>query len=119
MSVNKKIIDALAFLKVPIEADLYEGAGESYVVFNYADDRGFGHADGEPSDNKVAMQVHFFMSLKGNPLPFKKNIREALFKAGFTYPAVTIIPETETSKRHLIFECEILERIGEQQNGKN
>ena len=42
-----------------------------------------------------------------NFIRIQKEIRQALFKKGFTYPETTVRKEDKT--RHIIFECEIEE----------
>lgn len=107
MSVNKVINGALSGFGFPIQPDTYKGAEKKYFTFNYADDRPAHFSDDEPQYTIAYMQIHFFMPLKENYLKIKNQIREALFKAGFTYPAVTI--STENDIRHIVFECDIEE----------
>ena len=106
MSVNKRIIEALNPFGIPVKPELYTGSEKTYVVFNYADDRGADYGDNTPQCTVAYMQVHLFMPLNQNGLALKKEIREALFGAGFTYPSVTILTEQENNIRHIIFECE-------------
>ena len=41
----------------------------------------------------------------------KNRIRYLLFYGGFTWPEVTVLEETDTKTRHIIFECGFIEEI--------
>lgn len=107
MSVNQIIINALSPFGFPVVPDLYRGAEKRYITFNYADDRAKEFADNTPLLVVAYMQIHLFVPLNENYLSLKKQVRQALFQAGFTYPVVTIDTEKENNIRHIIFECEI------------
>lgn len=107
MTVNKKIINALQFLRIPVTADFFGGEKEEYITFNYVADSGEVYADNEPTEDVVSLQIHYFLPSDRNYLENKRKIRKALMKAGCTYPEVTIIMEQDNKTRHLIFECEI------------
>ena len=36
MNVNSQVITALTSLSIPVAADVYEGAADEYITFNYA-----------------------------------------------------------------------------------
>ena len=107
MTVNKKIINALQFLRIPITADFFGGGKEEYITFNYVTDSGEVYADNELTEDVVSLQIHYFLPSDRNYLENKRKIRKALMEAGCTYPDVTIIMEPDNKTRHLIFECEI------------
>lgn len=107
MTVNEKIIQALRSFDVPVTADFFGGENEEYVTFNYVDDRAAVHGDDRPIEAKVEMQIHYFLPADKDYLEIKKRMRNALFQAGFTYPAVEVLIEQENTVRHIIFECEI------------
>jgi len=109
MSANSIIINALSEFGYPVVPDIYEGKEKRYITFNYADDRGMGFADDEPDYVLADMQIHYFLPLKENYLTDRRKIREALFKAGFTYPSIVNLLEPENNIRHLVFECQITE----------
>ena len=104
----------------PIEPTIYDGDSRYYITYNYADDRGEDFGDSAPGCNLASMQIHFFMPQRdGKKLlsyqGYKKEIREALFAADFTYPAVTVIPEHDADRQsdiwHICFECEFIEDL--------
>lgn len=107
MTVNQKIIEALKPFEIPVIPDVYEGNEKEYCTFNYADDRGGDFGDNKPLTDIAYMQIHYFAPLKKDYLKKKREIRKALFEAGFTYPEVTENNEYENGIRHLVFECEI------------
>ena len=114
MSVNSIIINALSEFDYPVKPDIYTGKEKRYITFNYADDRGMGFADDEPDCILADMQIHFFLPLEENGkavnyLSDRRKIREALFKAGFTYPSIVNLVETDNNIRHLVFECQTTE----------
>lgn len=106
MTVNEKIVMALSQFKIPIETDFSGGSEEEYFTFNYASDRAENFGDDKPLNAVASMQIHYFLPVKKDYLSVKKQIRNALFAAGFTYPVVTHLTE-DKKIRHLIFECEI------------
>ena len=111
MTTNQKIIGALKPFNRPVMPHLYDEEEEKrekeYFTFNYADDRAVEFADDAPTHTVHYMQIHLFLPLDVNNLKLKKEVRNALFQAGFTYPAITMQPEN--NKMHIIFECEIEE----------
>lgn len=114
MSVNSKVIGALKEFGCPCKPDIYTGSETRYFTFNAADERGQNFGDNRPGCVVLYMQIHFFCPWKEdgkevNYLTEKKKIREALFKAGFTFPEVTALLDKEKNVRHIIFECEIEE----------
>ena len=109
MSVNSSIREALKPFGYPCVPDVYKGKEKRYFVFNPSDDRGADWGDNEPGTIKMTMQVHVFMPDEENYLSLKNKVREALFAAGTTYPAITMLRETENNVRHLVFEFEMLE----------
>lgn len=106
MTVNEKIVQALSSFEIPITADFFGGGKKEYFTFNYASDRAENFGDDKPLNAVASMQIHYFLPVEKDYLSIKKQIRNALFAAGFTYPVVTHLTE-DKKIRHLIFECEI------------
>lgn len=111
MTAFENIVEAIRGFHYAYSPDTYKGAGEKYFTYNYADQRGTAFADDEPEAVIAYVQVHFFLPEKENFLKEQNQIRMALFRQGFTFPQVTV--DVENQKRHLIFECEIEEKMEE------
>lgn len=94
--------DDIKFLK-------YSGTSDTYAVFNCSDERGINFADDEPEDIENSVQIHIFTKSPAVYKKFKNAVREALFKAGFSYPAITEMYENETKYYHVVYECEFVE----------
>lgn len=107
MNVNNLIITALKPLVADVVPGHYTGTAKTYIAFNYEDDRGELFADDEPEIDKAYMQIHLFTPGSFNYMTLKKQIRQALRKAGFSYPTVQSYYESDTDKNHIIFQCEI------------
>jgi len=107
MNVNSLIINTISPLGYPVVPSKYTGTNPTYIVFNYVDDRDEVFADNEPIIDIAYMQIHLFCPVTFNFHTLKKQIRSKLFKAGFSYPQITTLYEDETSKNHIVFECEI------------
>lgn len=107
MTVNEKIKNALEPFGLPITADFFGGDAEEYFTFNYADDRSEDFGDDEPLHVVAYMQIHYFSPMERDYLSMKREVRKALFKAGFTYPEVTDATIISDRIRHLVFECSI------------
>ncbi len=115
MNVNKLIVDTLTPI-IPndtpdtpnIKHLKYSGLSNTYIVFNYTDDRGELFADDTPQEDIASLQIHLFCPGDYNYLNLKKQIRSKLFAAGFTYPEIPFDTyEKDTDKKHIVFECEI------------
>ena len=115
MTAFSAIQNALGGMEIPVKPYTYRGEEEKYITYNYANDAGADFGDDAPGCDLTSVQVHYFMPIinsKGkheNFLAIKKEIRNALHEAGFTYPQVTVMEEQETNTWHLIFECEFVE----------
>lgn len=108
--MNQKIYKAMGCFGIPVTPDFFGGGEEEYITFNYADDRATAFADDEPLLVEADMQIHYFLPAKKSYLEAKKQMRRALFEAGFTYPEVTEFVEPDGrggGTRHIVFECRI------------
>lgn len=109
--INEKIVNVLVeFInKDDIKYLTYTGTSDTYAVFNMAADKGTNFSDDEPEDIESSIQVHIFTKKPAEYKRLRNSVREALFKAGFSYPALTEIYEKETKIYHVIYECEFVE----------
>lgn len=107
MTAPQRITEALAEFGYPVAEGYYTGSEDHYFVFNYADEYGADFGDDTPECTVAAMQVHFFLPRDEAYQTIKRSIREALFSAGFTYPAITNFTVKETNTRHIVYECEV------------
>jgi hypothetical protein len=108
MNVNGLIISTLKPLVSEVKPGHYTGTADTYIAFNYADDRGETFADDVPEDDIASLQIHLFCPGSFNYMALKKQIRSKLFQAGFSYPEIALETyEEDTDKNHIAFECEI------------
>lgn len=118
MNTFAKIKSIADNLGLPAWPDVYTGKDadrpERWMTYNLADDRGNLYGDDAPQTAVHSVQVHLFMPASKNFFAINNTIRDALFSAGFSYPAVTVLVDDTTTAssgtqkiRHLIFECEI------------
>ena len=63
MTVNRKIIDALAFLKIPVAESFYDGKEEEYITFETPIDSGADFGDDEPGKIIVQVRVHWWIPI--------------------------------------------------------
>ncbi len=103
MSIASTVRDALAFTSYPVAQNLYTGAESRYFVFNYQTVP-LAHADDSPDYERVLMQVHLYCPNTMNTMTLKKQVKDALENAGFTYPSSENVGD-ETAQ-HIVFECE-------------
>lgn len=103
MNVNSIVISALTSLAIPVVANVYTGTAESYVVFNYADERPALRADDTDQLDETIIQVHYFTRL--SPLVNKKTIRRLLRVAGFTIINTSEFYESDTAFTHVVVEA--------------
>lgn len=114
MSVASDIIAAVAFTGYPVQQGSYDGVATTYFTLrmdsiptNYADDR--------PQHDRWLIQLHFFAPFSLNTTTLRRTIREALFAAGYSYPALVDASEnaraSDGTEQHIVFEFEALEAI--------
>ena len=109
MTVNRKIIQALNFLKIPVRESFYDGDDAEYITFETPFSNGADYGDDEPEEVITEVKIHWWLPMKKNYLTDKNRIRKALFYAEFTFPTLEVIPDPDSSIRHILFECEIEE----------
>lgn len=107
MDANRIVKTTLSPLNIPVEFLTYDGNASTYITFNYEDDRAISYADDTPQIDIAYIQVHLFIPSNVNYIALKKEIRSKLFKAGFTYPRVTSLYESDSKTNHIIFQCSI------------
>lgn len=103
MNVNPLIISALSPLGLPISANVYEGAADEYITFNYSDERPALRADDTDIYDETEIQVHYFT--RGNPQTNKKAIRRLLRASGFTILSTSEFYENDTKFNHVVVEA--------------
>lgn len=116
MTAYAAIREALLPLGLPLEPERYDGTATTYIVYNYALDRGADFGDDGPGCNLAEVQVHLYMPLVDeathaslNFHPLRDRIREALSAAEFTYPEVQVIRDQDRNVRHVVFSCQFSE----------
>lgn len=108
MTVDARIKAALDAFGDPVENAVYTGSENRYYVFNYIT-TGALFADDDPSAEHYFIQVHLFAPLDENVTERIKQTKQALNKAGFTWPETT--NATDDEARHIVFECEYVEGV--------
>lgn len=108
MTVNQMVISAVTPHVPACEYGAYYGTNEIYCYFLLPKTETVVNGSDEPILDSVPIQLHLFCPHKTNFNTLKKQIRASLFKAGFTYPDVTCLFETDTKLNHIIFECETI-----------
>ncbi len=109
MTALAAIKAALSDLGIPMAPDVYTGSSTKYITYNIADDHGADFGDDKPLRAVVSVQVHYCQPIGLSYNSIKKQIRNKLFAADFTFPEVTQLNDETT--RHIIFECEYTEEI--------
>lgn len=100
MIINAAVINALSSLKLPVHANVYNGAEDEYITFNYADERPVVRADDTDIYDETTIQVHYFT--RSNPQPNKKAVRRLLRAAGFTIQSTSEFYESDTGYFHVV-----------------
>lgn len=111
MSVEEKITAALAGFGLDVSNGVsFEGLAP-YFTFNCATvPADFG--DDAPGHELYLVQVHLFAPLNVNITALKRQVKRALYAAGFTWPSLTdatgsLSRRDRPEERHIVFECEI------------
>lgn len=114
MSVNKRIIEAVQDIAPCFPWEAYEGNEDpqlkSYFVFDYCVyPLIFG--DDTPYLERYAIQLHYFCPLSENSLSARKKARNAIYRAGFTFPEE--INGSDNEGQHYVFDFEGLDTCAE------
>jgi hypothetical protein len=103
MSINSTIRAAVTPIVAVCVPDVYTGTATEYCTFNYTElPDAFG--DEMPGAIRYLVQLHYFLPTGANPYAKKKQIKNALLSAGFTYPVAT--PAGDGDGQHYALECE-------------
>lgn len=100
MTINSTVIAALSPLSLPVHANVYNGAADDYITFNYADERPALYADDVDTHDETTIQVHYFT--RADPSTNKKAIRRLLRAAGFMIQSTQEIYESDTGFFHVV-----------------
>lgn len=102
-SVYARLVAAVTPVVPVCEPAIYGGDAEAYCTYNATEmPEGFG--DDAPHALRYLLQLHYFCPLAGNPLPTVRQLRQAVFDAGFTYP--TMEDASDLDGRHYVLEFE-------------
>jgi hypothetical protein len=107
MTVNEIIMNAIKNVGYTAYADTYIGNDHAYITFNFADERGIKFEDDEEILTRYSMQIHLFCPKDYDYTQLKKDIKKELKKSRFSGISIQNLYESETKKRHIIFECDI------------
>ena len=103
MSLNTVIRAAITPIVTECVPDQYGGTTTEYCTFNYSEiPDAFG--DESPGAIRYLVQLHYFLPVGANPYAKKKQLKNALLNAGFTYPTVT--NASDADGQHYALECE-------------
>lgn len=112
MTLNKRIIEALESLGLPVLPWMDTQQYERCLIFNYSV-LPTGHADDAPAFELYLVQVHYICPSGYNSLSERKAVKRALFRAGFSWPEETPANDSAQknsgNKQHYVFECQWLE----------
>lgn len=112
MSIDATIRNAITPIVPVVKPNIYTGSETEYCVFNYSElPTGFG--DNAPHAIRYLVQLHWFAPWRAengvaiNPNVKKKQIKQALLNADFTYPSTTNASDGEG--QHFVFEFEAVD----------
>lgn len=114
MNINKLIIKTLS-AHGPVAPDVYAGNAPKYLTFNFPDERGTLYGDNRPRYTVVYVQIHLYLDEMEEYQEEKMQICKELKAAGFLWPSVTVMRDPDTGKRHIVFETQIKNRIGKEE----
>lgn len=114
MSIEERIVRAVAPIGLPCAHPNYDGEEKTFLTFNL-DAIPDNFADDGPLHERWIVQLHLFAPVTQNTRKLRKEIRNAVFAAGFTYPdqidASEAFKKTDGSEQHIVFEFEDAEGI--------
>lgn len=109
MNLDARIRTALTPIVPIVKPNVHTGSETEYIVFNYSELPTL-HADNRPHAIRYLVQLHWFAPWRAengsaiNPGTKKKQIKQALLNADFTYPSV--VNASDGEGQHFVFEME-------------
>jgi len=114
MSIEERIVQAMAPFGLPCVHPNYDGEEKAFLTFNISAVP-MNFADDAPLHEKWIIELHLFAPVAQNTRKLRKQIRRAIFEAGFTYPdqvdASEAYKKADGSEQHIIFDFEDAEEI--------
>lgn len=108
MSVESKIIAAVAFSGYPCYRRIYTGTATTYFVMTI-DSEPTDFADNAPRHERFSAMLHFVAPITFDDTTLRKQIKDALKAAGFTYP--TAMDASDEKQLRVIYEFKIAEVV--------
>jgi hypothetical protein len=116
VSVASEIAAAVAFTGYPVHQISYDGTATTYFVMNM-DGIPDNFADDAPQHDRWLVQLHLFAPFTLNTTTIRRQIRNALHAAGYTYPSQVDASENaraaDGTEQHIVFEFEATEAIAD------
>lgn len=109
MTVDELLKSTLTSVGPPVNASPYTGDAKKYITFDYYT-RPAAFSDDTPECEIYHVGVDLIAPVGENVLALKRQIKNLLFGAGFTYPAET--NASAEGEQHYVFECEIAMETG-------
>ena len=107
-TVNKRIVDALAFTGYKVYINTFTSTDNQYFVYlQNVDPELFANDEAQYGIN--AITLHFYCPVTQNTVRLRKQIKRALQSAGFTYPFE--IDVSDEHLQHIVFEFEVEEYL--------
>jgi len=114
MSVADGIISAVSFTGLPCYNGAYEGQESAFLTINM-DAIPDNFADDAPQYDRWLVQLHLFAPYTLDTTTLRRQIRDALHNAGFTYPSLVDASAdkalSDGTEQHIVFEFEVPEAI--------
>ena len=105
-----KYMTALAYeVDLDIAQDTYKGENESYLTFNYEDEKPSLFADNEVLQDTAYLQIHLFTPSTMNYHSLKRTIRDYLESISFFVTSIMTFEEDDIDKKHTVFTVEYSE----------
>ena len=108
MSVNQRIISALAPLGLPVVPDVDSVHHQRCFTFNFTQ-QPVQWADNRPLYWRFLIQIHLFCPLTENSLALREAAPSALAAGGFTWPE--ILDQSDEEGQHFVFETTTIEKL--------
>lgn len=107
----KRILDPIG---IPVSQTSYKGSADTYLLFNFTTIPS-AFADDAPHYERYLMQIHLFAPITQSTTALEKEIKERVFRAGYTWPSRTDATDDNKSatgaERHIVLETETEEAI--------
>lgn len=107
MSIGALLVGAVSSI-APVYPKVYTGTKDHYFVYHITDDRGDDWGDDDPGHIHYWVRLNYYFPMGENQTPMRNQVRNLLYKAGFSFASITSLSDPDNGMDGLSWECDIV-----------